>query len=59
MKSSLELDTLRMRLNDADLQGLDLHQRIQRALRALILDGALQPGVRLPATRTQIGRAHV
>ena len=52
MKSSLELDTLRMRLNDTDLQGLDLHQRIQRALRALILDGALQPGVRLPATRT-------
>lgn len=52
MKSALELDTLKMRLNDADLHGLDLHQRIQRALRALILDGALQPGVRLPATRS-------
>lgn len=52
MKTALELDTLKMRLNDADLQRLDLHQRIQRALRALILDGALQPGVRLPATRS-------
>jgi GntR family transcriptional regulator/MocR family aminotransferase len=52
MKTALELDTLKMRLNDADLQRLDLHQRIQRALRALILDGALPPGVRLPATRS-------
>jgi GntR family transcriptional regulator/MocR family aminotransferase len=51
MKSTLELETLKMRLNDADLQRLDLHQRIQRALRALILDGALGPGVKLPATR--------
>ncbi len=38
-------------MNDADLQLLDLHQRIQRALRALILDGALDPGMKLPATR--------
>lgn len=30
---------------------IDLHQRIQRALRGLILDGALGPGVKLPATR--------
>ncbi|TCP16280.1 PLP-dependent aminotransferase family protein [Simplicispira metamorpha] len=51
MKSVFELETLRMRLSDADLQPLDLHQRIQRALRALILDGALGPGVKLPATR--------
>ncbi|KAB2966458.1 PLP-dependent aminotransferase family protein [Zoogloea sp.] len=55
MKSALELDTLKMRLNDADLQGLDLHQRIQRALRALILEGALGPGVKLPATRVLAG----
>ncbi|WP_226472491.1 PLP-dependent aminotransferase family protein [Dechloromonas denitrificans] len=51
MKSALELETLKIRLNDADLQRLDLHQRIQRALRALILDGTLGPGVKLPATR--------
>lgn len=51
MKSGIELETLKIRLNDADLQGLDLHQRIQRALRALILDGALAAGVKLPATR--------
>ena len=40
MTRSFELDTLKMRLNDDELQSLDLHQRIQRALRALILDGA-------------------
>ena len=51
MKSALELETLKIRLNDADLQRLDLHQRIQRTLRALILDGALAAGVKLPATR--------
>ncbi len=51
MAKTFELDTLKMRMNDAELQRLDLHQRIQRALRALILDGALGPGVRLPATR--------
>ncbi|EJC62249.1 MULTISPECIES: MocR-like pyridoxine biosynthesis transcription factor PdxR [Alcaligenes] len=52
MTRSFELDTLKMRLNDDELQSLDLHQRIQRALRALILDGALGPGVKLPATRS-------
>ncbi|OWY41033.1 GntR family transcriptional regulator [Xenophilus sp. AP218F] len=52
MAKSFELDTLKMRLNDANWQQLDLHQRIQRALRALILDGALGPGVKLPATRS-------
>ncbi|AVG41444.1 MocR-like pyridoxine biosynthesis transcription factor PdxR [Achromobacter insolitus] len=51
MAKTFELDTLKMRMNDAELQRLDLHQRIQRALRALILDGALGPGIRLPATR--------
>ena len=51
MAKTFELDTLKMRMNDAELQRLDLHQRIQRALRALILDGALGPGLRLPATR--------
>ncbi len=51
MAKTFELDTLKMRMNDAELQRLDLHQRIQRALCALILDGALGPGLRLPATR--------
>ena len=51
MAKTFELETLQMRLNDAQLRQLDLHQRIQRALRALILDGALAPGLKLPATR--------
>ncbi len=51
MAKTFELDTLKIRLNDADLLRLDLNQRIQRALRALILDTALAPGVKLPATR--------
>mgnify|MGYP006201837585 CR=1 FL=1 len=51
MAKSFELETLQMRLNDAQFQRLGLHQRIQRALRALILDGALSPGLKLPATR--------
>lgn len=51
MAKTFELETLKMRLNDAEFQLLDLHQRIQRALRALILDGALAPGLKLPATR--------
>ncbi|MGV2862784.1 MocR-like pyridoxine biosynthesis transcription factor PdxR [Achromobacter sp. AGC39] len=51
MVKTFELDTLKMRMGDAQLAGLDLHQRIQRALRALILDGALGAGVKLPATR--------
>ena len=51
MAKSFELETLQMRLNDAQFQQLGLHQRIHRALRALILDGALSPGLKLPATR--------
>ncbi|WP_022963581.1 PLP-dependent aminotransferase family protein [Halopseudomonas pelagia] len=51
MARTFELETLKMRLNDAEFQLLDLHQRIQRALRELILDGALDPGLKLPATR--------
>ncbi|MFQ6555647.1 PLP-dependent aminotransferase family protein [Pseudomonas sp. Lb2C1-1] len=51
MAKTFELETLKMRLNDAEFQMLDLHQRIQRALRALILDGALDAGLKLPATR--------
>ena len=51
MAKTFELETLKMRLNDAEFRLLDLHQRIQRALRALILDGALDPGLKLPATR--------
>lgn len=52
MAKAFELETLKIRLNDTELQRLDLHLRIARALRALILDGALDPGVKLPATRT-------
>ena len=51
MAKTFELETLQMRLDDAQLRQLDLHQRIQRALRALILDGVLAPGLKLPATR--------
>ncbi len=51
MAQTFELDTLKMRLRDAGLQSLDLHQRIQRALRALALEGVLAPGLKLPATR--------
>lgn len=45
------LETLRIRFNDDDLQSLALHLRVQRALRSLILEGALAPGLKLPATR--------
>ena len=51
MAKAFELDTLKIRLNDVELQALDLHQRIQRALRELILQGVLEPGLKLPATR--------
>ena len=51
MATTFQLDTLKIQMNEAALQRLDLHQRIQRALRALILDGALGPRVKLPATR--------
>ena len=51
MAKTFELETLQMRHNDAEFRLLDLHQRIQRALRTLILDGALAPGLKLPATR--------
>jgi len=51
MEKTFALDTLKIRLNEAELQPLDLHLRIQRALRTLILDGALAPGAKLPATR--------
>ncbi|TDF82648.1 PLP-dependent aminotransferase family protein [Pseudomonas sp. H9] len=51
MATAFELDTLKIRINDSEFQQLDLHQRIQRALRALILEGVLQPGAKLPATR--------
>ena len=51
MATTFELETLKMRVNDAEFAALDLHQRIQRALRALILEGALSAGVKLPASR--------
>lgn len=51
MAKTFELDTLKIRINDAEFQKLDLHQRIQRALRALILEGTLGSGLKLPATR--------
>jgi len=52
MSKAFELETLKIRMADADFQRLDLHLRIQRALGALILDGALGAGVKLPASRT-------
>ena len=52
MSKTFELETLRIRINDAEFQLLDLHQRVQRAMRALILEGALPPGLKLPATRS-------
>ncbi|WP_278534582.1 GntR family transcriptional regulator, partial [Delftia acidovorans] len=52
MSKTFELETLKIRMGDADLRQLDLHQRVQRAMRALILDGALLPGLKLPATRS-------
>ena len=51
MSKTFALETLKIRMGDADLAPLDLHLRIQRALRALVLDGDLDPGVVLPATR--------
>jgi len=52
MRTSFQLDTLKIRLNAPEWQPLDLHVRIARALRAMILDGALPPGTKLPATRS-------
>src|SRR5256885_837371 len=52
MSKTFELETLKIRMGDTDLRQLDLHQRVQRAMRALILDGALLPGLKLPATRS-------
>jgi len=51
MEKTFALDTLKIHMNDAQWQPLDLHLRIQRGLRRLILDGALAPGAKLPATR--------
>lgn len=51
MAKTFELETLKMRLNDPEFALLNLHQRIQRALRALILDTTLDAGLKLPATR--------
>ena len=51
MTPQFELDTLKIRLAAPELAALDLRVRVQRALRQLILDGVLVPGLRLPATR--------
>lgn len=51
MTPQFELDTLRIRIATPELAALDLRVRVQRALRQLILDGVLAPGLRLPATR--------
>lgn len=51
MTPQFELDTLKIRLAAPELAALDLRVRVQRALRQLILDGVLAPGLRLPATR--------
>ncbi|AGT08512.1 MocR-like pyridoxine biosynthesis transcription factor PdxR [Paracoccus aminophilus] len=46
-----QLETVKTWLNRPDLAALPLHARIQRAIRQLILDGALSAGKPLPATR--------
>ncbi len=51
MGKTFELETLRILINSSALKPLDLHQRIQRSLCSLILEGTLAPGMRLPATR--------
>lgn len=51
MTPRFELETLKIRLAEPQWAALDLRVRVQRALRQLILDGALTPGLRLPATR--------
>lgn len=51
MTPRFELETLKIRLAEPQWAALDLRVRVQRALRQLILDGALAPGLRLPATR--------
>jgi GntR family transcriptional regulator/MocR family aminotransferase len=51
MGKTFELETLRILINSSELKPLDLHQRIQRSLCTLILEGTLEPGMRLPATR--------
>lgn len=50
--NNLELDTLKIHIANPKLASLELRVRLQRALRQLILDGALAPGSRLPSTRT-------
>ena len=52
MKQTFALDTLVIRMNDPEWQTLDLYQRIHRALRALILQGVLEAGMKLPSSRT-------
>lgn len=52
MSKSFSLETIRIRLNQPELQTLERHLRIQRVLRALILEGVLTPGSKLPASRT-------
>lgn len=52
MATQLALDTLRIHIAAPQLASLELRVRVQRALRRLILDGALAPGYRLPSTRT-------
>lgn len=46
-----QLETVKTWLIHPDHAGLPLHARIQRAIRQLILDGALSEGKPLPATR--------
>lgn len=51
MAKTFALETLTIRMADPTWAASDLHVRIQRALRELIMDGELAPGARLPATR--------
>lgn len=51
MSKAFTLDIIRIRLNQPEHPTLERHLRIQRALRALILEGVLPPSSKLPATR--------
>ena len=51
MFKNAQLESVKAWISDPALGALSLHVRIQRAIRRLILDGALAAGKPLPATR--------
>ncbi|CAN5540593.1 PLP-dependent aminotransferase family protein [soil metagenome] len=52
MRNARELTSLKIRLEAASGSSPTLHLRLNRALRAMILDGLLADGSRLPASRS-------